>query len=755
MQSKGTEEVSLSCAEGVSIKFQSTLNIKVSSITFIGCAANPIENIDQFRLEDSIFTFLNNTPGLALTVTKSSVLIRRTSFLHIHPTGSVRNTSSYTKMYHYPENFYGVIISLDSTLVILDSTFKGSKAGFIGGAIYAERNDLVITRCNFSYYKRACEYQCFGGAVFAVDSRVATSVSNFIGNEISYKFNRCRGSSITRGGALGFVDSRVTIDQTNFFDNSACTGGAVYTLRGMVSILNVNFMQNRAFSTGSGVSTIAASVYINNCNFTFNFASKEGTLSIVRSDIIVNNSNFYRNVAGINGGAIKTTNKTIIIVTQSMILENKANYTGGGIYATHNSTLVLERSILKHNLARKAGGGIKAHHDSKLLFSDKVIIKNNVAYYGGAIHMQFTRFKSNGTLIIANNSAALGIVAFLYSSGCLNENITLEHNTGSLFVFNSYVKGDGDIHIAHNKQSQNFIVNPEVQEGGGLTCILGRIDLSGKVLVEHNGASNGGAILAVTSRVTLEGRVILSSNSATMTGGAIYVYHGEIVIAGCTLITDNVGIYRGGGIHSVSSSLILVHDDIEGALPAYLYLMSNTAQLGGGVCLEVSSKIYLITTKRLMHFISNKADYGGGIYIADETNNGTCTSSLDTVTAASESECFFQSVTPRNRLMTINESISFSNNAAKFSGSVLYGGLLDRCTVNALTNRHIRYSYLPGFMDNIHNFTNSDAVRVCFCKNSIADCSYHPGSIKVMKGREFSIELVEVDQTNNSLSGKV
>ena len=561
---------------------------------------------------------------------------------------------------------------------------------------------------------------------------------------------------MTRGGALAFIDSRVTIDRTNFFDNTTCTGGAVFTMRGMVSLLNVNFMQNRAFSTGSSVSAIETYVYINNSNFTFNIALREGTLSTIMSEVVINNSNFYCNVADTNGGAIKTTKRTVIIVSQSMILSNNASYIGGGIYATYNSTVLLERSILKHNFARKAGGGIKAHHDSKLLFLDKVIIENNAAYYGGAVHMQFTVLSSNGTLIIANNSATLGIVAFLYSYGNFKENITLEHNIGSLFVFNSYVKGDGDIHIAHNKQSQNFTVSPEVQEGGGLTCILGRIDLSGQVVIEHNSASNGGAILVVTCRVTLQGtRVILSSNLATMTGGAIYVYHGEIVVAGCTLIANNMGRYKGGGVHSVSSSLILVHDDMKGALPAYLYFVSNAAQLGGGVCLEVGSKMYLITKQRLMHFINNKADYGGAIYVADETNNGTCTSSLDTVTAASESECFFQLVTPHNRLMTINESISFSNNAAKLSGSVLYGGLLDRCTVNALTNRHIRYSDLPGFMDSIRNFTNSDAVRVCFCKDSIANCSYQPRSIKVMKGRRFSIELVTVDQTNNSLSRKI
>ena len=77
-------------------------------------------------------------------------------------------------------------------------------------------------------------------------------------------------------GALAFIDSRVTIDCTNFFDNTACTGGAVFTMRGMVSLLNVNFMQNRAFSTGSGISAIESCVYINNSNFTFNNYSTNG-----------------------------------------------------------------------------------------------------------------------------------------------------------------------------------------------------------------------------------------------------------------------------------------------------------------------------------------------------------------------------------------------------------------------------------------------------------------------------------------------
>ena len=749
-ESKEIEEVSITCTEDVNIKFLSTIGVKVSNIKFIDCLANEVNNVDQFTLEDSVFTSLNDTPGSAFIITESSVNILRTSFLCL--IGSVWNSSSicrYAKT--CPAEVGGAIVSLNSTVVIFDSLFKESKGETVG-AVYTVRSNLVITNCNFSYHERFCKYQCFGGALFSDNSGVVISECNFIGNEIRHT-NISR--SITRGGAIGSIDSDILINRTNFINNSAYVGGALYTLRSTVIVFNVSFMQNRAFSTGAGMSAIASWVNIIDSNFILNLASKEGALSAVSSNVIVNNSNFYNNTAGKNGGAINTNNSTMITISRNMILNNKAMHVGGGIYATHNSTVVIERSILKQNYAGKAGGGIKTHHDSTIILLDQVIVKNNMAYYGGAVHTHFTHLISNGTLLIANNSAALGIFAFLYSSGSLIEKVTLENNTGSLFVFNSYVKGHGEIRIAYNKQCQNFTVDPEVQEGGGLTCILGRINLSGRVLVEHNCASNGGAILAVTGRVILEGEVTLSSNLATDTGGAVYIYHGEIVMTGCTLITNNAATHRGGGIHSVSSSLILVHDDIQGALPAYLHFVSNTATLGGGVCLEVSSKIYLITRQRLMHFISNKADYGGAIYIADETNNGTCTSSQESVTAASESECFFQSITPQTRVTTIDKQFLFSNNIAELSGSILYGGLLDRCTVNALTKMHIRYSSLPGFMDDILNFTNSDAVRVCFCKDSQVDCSHQPKPIRVVKGKHFNVDVVAVDQVNNSLSGMI
>ena len=109
-----------------------------------------------------------------------------------------------------------------------------------------------------------------------------------------------------------------------------------------------------------------------------------------------------------------------------------------------------------------------------------------------------------------------------------------------MLVFNSHVRGHGEIRIIHNKQGRNFNLHPKIQERGGLTCILGRLELSGvQVLIEHNSASNGGAVLAVSSGVVLDGKITLSGNSATDTGGGIYAYHSEIVMNGNILIANS------------------------------------------------------------------------------------------------------------------------------------------------------------------------------------------------------------------------
>ena len=128
-----------------------------------------------------------------------------------------------------------------------------------------------------------------------------------------------------------------------------------------------------------------------------------------------------------------------------------------------------------------------------------------------------------------------------------------------------------------------------------------------------------------------------------------------------------------------------------------LYFKSNLAQRGGGLSSEGSARLYVIkhdtvsvsqlvwpyTDFNTTVFREKFADYGGAVYIDDDTNSGTCNTFL-------QNECFFQVVaiyssydaSLLNGKSEETQSIVFIQNSARFSGSTLYGGLLDRCTVS-------------------------------------------------------------------------
>ena len=83
-------------------------------------------------------------------------------------------------------------------------------------------------------------------------------------------------------------------------------------------------------------------------------------------------------------------------------------------------------------------------------------------------------------------------------------------------------------------------------------------------------------------------------------------------------------------------------------------------------------------------FAGNNADYGGAVYVDDDTNFGTCASDPRT-------ECFFQvfalyDAAQPDLLKT--QAVHFAQNYAKISGSTLYGGLLDRCAVSQFAEIH-------------------------------------------------------------------
>ena len=103
--------------------------------------------------------------------------------------------------------------------------------------------------------------------------------------------------------------------------------------------------------------------------------------------------------------------------------------------------------------------------------------------------------------------------------------------------------------------------------------------------------------------------------------------------------------------------------------------------------------------------------------------------------------------------------IYFTKNLGSTSGSSLFGGLLDRCTVSPFAEKYKEsvlgvssgFKYLE-LSSNIRiNSVSSDPVKVCFCRESQPDCTYQPPTIYVMKGQKFVTTVVAVDQVNHTV----
>ena len=164
-----------------------------------------------------------------------------------------------------------------------------------------------------------------------------------------------------------------------------------------------------------------------------------------------------------------------------------------------------------------------------------------------------------------------------------------------------------------------------------------------------------------------------------------------------------------------------------------------------------------------MVFIGNNATYGGAIYISDRTIPDTCSSNPF---GTSSQECFIQTLAQHSssshNLNTVNTF--FFNNVAGVSGSTLYGGLLDRCTVNLSAEIFLKtqnITWLDG-VSYIQNITNinlssiaSDPVRLCFCKNGQPDCSYQPHTVYINSESGGTLSAVAVDQVNTAIPATV
>ena len=562
-----------------------------------------------------------------------------------------------------------------------------------------------------------------------------------------------------------------------------------------VSVVSCRFINNIA-DLGGALVAHNSSVHIDKSTLSYNTAIYGGAMVTSESTVDVNNSIFTHNSAEVGGGVMVTHNKDRVRISSSSFSDNIAvEFIGGVMMAFGDSSFNISNSNFTSNSAGFLGGAIYTYRDSITISNSN--FTSNRARYGGAVYTRgdssFTisssnfisnsaRFNESDGILIYCRGATLSIDSSNFSSNAISTNgrglifinhcstnianITFDDNVGSIYTFNSNLNFSGNSKFKNSTVSELLIAENESQrqEGGVISSFQSTVKfINGSTThFSNNLARDGGTIFAIESTILINGETTIANNNITTiansSGGGIFLKQSRFEIRGkCNLVNNSA--VRGGGIHATSSTIAVYQ-------PGSLQLISNNAKFGGGIYLDVNSKLYVLKTREMtdsnqrlyfMDFIGNHANYGGAVYVADDTNSGSC--SLN-------HECFIQTLAlyqfPLNH-DTVN--IFFSENTATEKGANLFGGLLDRCIPSPFAevyyeNQNVHYNgitYLQNITKNaqIHSIS-SQPVRVCFCNiEHEPDCSYQLPTITVKKGEAFNVSVVAVDQVNNTVDANI
>ena len=605
-------------------------------------------------------------------------------------------------------------------LVVEDTTFQGVEGEGRGTALVLNQvNFTKIRECSFisNTPGNNSEHYCVGEFIRDLD----------LLSDLGLK----EDDLVSVGGALLTTFSNVSFTKTKFVSNEADIGGVLLAYKSIISISQCTHSYNRALHGGGVMATVELSVDIDNSIFSNNVATHEYSI----------------------GGVMYTSDGSFNITSSTFNNNSAAHY--GGVMYTSDGSFNITSSTFNNNSAAHYGGVMYTKYGSFNITSST--FNNNSADTGGVVYTSDGSFNIKNSSFNNNSADGYGGIMFILQCSIHIIDSTFHYNSGSLYTYN------GDLTFSGKSKFENCFepsnkTSLTLKEGGALTSYQSTITFKGETSLLNNQARQGGAILAIESTIMLYGPTTIANNAATNTsGGGVSLKQSALDIKGSCTISNNYAM-RGGGVHAKSSTITVYQQG------GTLQFTNNRAENGSELYLEVNSKLYLLkdahSSRNILIFTSNYCNYGGAVYVADDTNPGACSLNI---------ECFIQTIALYQfrspYLHTVN--IQFSGNTATEHGPNLFGGLLDRCVPSSNAEVYqkqpsLRTQYYNG-VNYIQDLSNiaidsiaSPPVRVCFCDSeSEPDCSYQPPPIKVMKGETFKVSLVAVDQVNHSVEANI
>ena len=645
----------------------------------------------------------------------------------------------------------GVLLaSYSCDIKIYSSQFRNNAAGFNGGAVY------ILDKCNTTI--RECQFignraNNSGGTVYGRKSCLVSINSSTFNQSIA----------LNSGGVVhAHRHSRVVINDSNFTHNAADYGGVarIYD-NSKARIVQCNFKNNQASTAGGAMAAyISSTLAVEDSSFTHNTANIGGVsivfqpklpgsrlsvgntaeLDIEGSILDINTSVFHNNYA--DYGGVLYIQASTATVNSSTLNYNTARFFGGVIIANAKSTLTLNMNNISHNTAKKRGGVMSLNDESNANIKCNVFMSNNAQTKGGVFAIQESKAHISNTTF-KSSTVAGGIGGAIYAS---NSSLQIEYSS---FIGSNASSNGGAVHVEWNTTLVtvrcNFTNNTAKDNGGALFFKNNSQGTVVYCILQKNVAKNGGGLAALSNcsvyfkreALTSHHNVSLTqiqSNYARISGGGIYLSNSSIYFRAETNICCNQAVNSGGGINALKSYI---------KFGSNIQFDNNRAENGGGISLTNSDLYSDKFFQSTVSFTFNKALLGGALYVADDSY--FCLKPYS-------KRCFFQHVTQ-------DFVLNFSDNMANNAGDDLYGGRLDRCSIdNAMNNTELKDSITH--WKAISNLTNlntisSQPARVCLCKNFEPNCDERTNSIQIKQGEAFKISWIVVDQVKQPVNSLV
>ena len=561
-----------------------------------------------------------------------------------------------------------------------------------------------------------------------------------------------------------------------------------------------------------------------------------GAISINRVDMfLIKGCHFIDNHVTVQGGAVSVNNTVAMNIEESLFNNNSASGLryqsyGGAIRVVIGSIFTINSTYM--NNSAEGGGAICVRSGNISSTNDHYI--NNSAFDGGVINVENGHITSTSNHYI-KNSAFIGgaIMMFAYRCSLCNDSFT--RNTaaeGAVIYQERGVLEIGQTNITDNFASNKgslFLISVTLMIAKGVNFMNNRgslyvsssiVRINGAAVFVNNSGDLGGAITANQQSLILiypDSKVVTISNNTATYGGGIYLAQSYLYVGQQFELTDNNAFgsdivflsdseqtqtlqitnntaLNGGALCAIASNIQISKSSVK--------FNSNTAIMNGGAMyLGQNSNIYLLKNepdyisadylKVRLDFTSNSAEKGGAIFVADNTNDGVLCQGANTDIHQDQADCFIQTLKVRHFSVPSNITYIntfFTNNSALQSGIDIYGGLLDRCTIDPsaeLVYGYPEYKNSSGFdyikattqieqiIDYsqyarshpdylINNISNSDVIGLIssdgilkFCMDNVLSLNYTHPKVSKYKGELFTVSVVVIDQVENTFNTTV